>query len=67
MQENGGSCFLPQRMADEITAAGKLGKVPGSPQFRLPAYVIYSSNADSGEYQQAVDILREVVAEMTTL
>lgn len=65
--ENGGSCFLPQRMADEITAAGKLGKVPDSPQFRLPAYVIYSSNADNGEYQQAVGILREVVAEMTVL
>lgn len=61
---NGGSCFLPQRMADEVTATGRLGLVPDSPQFRLPAYVIYSSNAESGDYQQAVDILREVVAEM---
>ncbi|MEZ5535438.1 MAG: LysR family transcriptional regulator [Thiolinea sp.] len=59
--ENGGSCFLPRRMADELTQSGRLGRVPDSPQFRLPAYVVYPSAADTGECQKALAVLREVV------
>lgn len=61
---NGGSCFLPKRMADALTASGKLGIVPDSPQFRLPAYVIYPSDSGREECQQAVSILRAVVTDM---
>lgn len=62
--ENGGSCFLPKRMADQFIATGKLGLVPDSPEFRLPAYVIYPSNSDNSELQQSLEILRQLSAEM---
>jgi DNA-binding transcriptional LysR family regulator len=62
--ENGGSCFIPERMAKEITAHGRLGKVPNSPEFRLPAYVVYSSNSERSECEEAVEILRHVITEM---
>lgn len=63
--ENGGSCFLPKRMADKATANGQLGIVPNTPRFSLPAYVIYSSHAETEECEQSVALLREVVSEMT--
>jgi DNA-binding transcriptional LysR family regulator len=62
--ENGGSCFLPKRMADQVTATGKLGLVADSPRFRLPAYVIYPTSACTEACEQAVAILRELVAEL---
>lgn len=62
---NGGSCFLPKRMADEMVATGKLGIVPNSPQFRLPAYVIFPTHTETEACQQAVAILRATVAELT--
>ena len=38
---NGGSCYLPIRMARQLLKAGTLFEVPHSPQFRLPAYMVY--------------------------
>jgi DNA-binding transcriptional LysR family regulator len=62
--KNGGSCFLPQRMADQLVAAGKLSFIPDSPRFRLPTYVIYPTNMETGECQQALTALRELVVKM---
>jgi DNA-binding transcriptional LysR family regulator len=60
---NGGSCFLPKRMADPLIASKTLYLIPDAPHFNLPAYVVFSSNTDSEELQQALDILRQLILE----
>ncbi|MGZ4980042.1 MAG: LysR family transcriptional regulator [Methylobacter sp.] len=55
---NGGSCFLPMRMAEPLIQAKKLFHVPGSLQFRLPVYMVFPSDSDSMVLQQVVDSLR---------
>ena len=61
--KNGGSCFLPQRMAEPLVAKGKLFPIPNSPSFRLPTYAIYPTNMATGECQQALTLLRELATE----
>ena len=63
---NGGSCFIPERMAQPLTADGRLSRMPNSPQFRLPAYAVYSSHSERSECDEAIGILREIITEMTT-
>jgi DNA-binding transcriptional LysR family regulator len=60
---NGGSCFLPARMAAPFVAAGQLYRVPGSPEFLHPAYMVYPRNSDNPVITQAIDGLRELAAE----
>lgn len=55
---NGGSCFLPIRIAEPQIKAGKLFPVPGSPQFKLPAYMVSPRDSDSVVLQQVLDNLR---------
>lgn len=55
---NGGSCFLPMRMAEPLIQARKLFHVPGSLQFRLPVYMVFPRDSDSVVLQQVVDSLR---------
>lgn len=55
---NGGSCFLPTRMAEPLVQAGKLFHVADSPQFRLPTYMVFPRNSDSIVLQQVLDSLR---------
>lgn len=55
---NGGSCFLPMRMAEPLIQAKKLFHVPGSLQFRLPVYMVFPRDSDSMVLQQVVDSLR---------
>ncbi|WP_036247650.1 LysR family transcriptional regulator [Methylobacter sp. BBA5.1] len=55
---NGGSCFLPMRMAEPLIQAGKLFHVPGSPRFRLPTYMVFPRDSDSPVLQQVLDSLR---------
>ncbi len=57
---NGGSCFLPMRMAEPLIQAKKLFQVPGSPQFRLPAYMVFPRDSDSVVLQQVLDSLRSL-------
>ena len=59
---NGGACFLPERMAEPELAAGRLFRVPDSPRYRHPAYVVYPLGSDSPVLEQAVADLREVAA-----
>lgn len=60
---NGGSCFLPIRVAEPLMHAGKLFQVPDSPQFRLPAYVVYPRESDSAVLEQALTGLRALAAD----
>ena len=57
---NGGSCFLPARMAASFISAGRLHRVPGSPEYVLPAYMVFPRDSDNPVLQQAVEGLREL-------
>jgi DNA-binding transcriptional LysR family regulator len=57
---NGGSCFLPARMAAPFIAAGRLHRVAGSPEYVLPAYVVFPRSTDSPVLEQALQGLREL-------
>jgi len=55
---NGGSCFVPLRMAEPLINAGQLFQMPNSPQFRIPAYMVYQLDSDSTVLEQVVESLR---------
>jgi len=55
---NGGSCFVPKRMAEPLIRSGKLFHMPDSPQFKLPTYMVYSLNSDSIVLEQVLESLR---------
>lgn len=57
---NGGSCFLPIRMATSFIQAGRLHKVPDSPEYIHPAYMVYPRRSDNPVIEQAVAVLREL-------
>lgn len=55
---NGGSCFLPERMAAHYLTTGRLHRVPASPEFIHPAYVVYSRDTDNPVLANALEGLR---------
>ncbi len=57
---NGGSCFLPIRMARSLIQEGRLFKVAEAPEFRHPAYMVFPREADSEILQRAVEGLRQL-------
>jgi len=57
---NGGSCFLPARMAAPFISAGQLHRVTASPEYVQPAYMIYPRASDSPVLEQALEGLREL-------
>ena len=59
---NGGSCFVPVRMAEPLIRAGQLFHMPDSPQFKLPTYMVYSRNSDSAVLEQVLNSLRTQAA-----
>lgn len=59
---NGGSCFLPMRMARSFLQAGKLFLVPDSPQFQLPAYMVFARESESAVLEPALAALRTLAA-----
>jgi DNA-binding transcriptional LysR family regulator len=59
---NGGSCFLPMRMAQPLIEVGRLHLVPQSPRFNHPVYVVYPRESDNPVSAQAVQGLREHAA-----
>ncbi len=59
---NGGSCFVPVRMAEPLIQAGQLFHMPNSPQFKLPTYMVYSRHSDSTVLEQVLNSLRTQAA-----
>lgn len=55
---NGGSCFLPIRMARSLIQDGRLYQVISAPEFSHPAYMVFSRKADSEVLQQSIEGLR---------
>ena len=58
MMSNGGSCFVPVRMAEPLLNTGQVFQVPDSPSFKLPAYMVYQRNSDSTVLEQVLGSLR---------
>ena len=59
---NGGSCFVPVRMAEPLIRAGQLFHMPDSPMFKLPTYMVYPRDSDSIVLEQVLESLREQAA-----
>ena len=59
---NGGSCFLPERMAAPLITSGRLYRVKGSPEYVHPAYMVYPRETDSTVLEQALQGLRELAS-----
>ena len=63
---NGGSCFLPIRMARPLIQEGRLYQVSSAPEFPLPAYMVFPREATTEYLQQAIALLREVAQKEQT-
>jgi hypothetical protein len=60
----GGSGYFPARMLREHESAGRLHRVPGAPEFRLPAYLCFPAQTGKSEpLALALDTMRRVAAE----
>lgn len=62
---NGGSCFLPARMATRFITAGRLHRVADSPNYVHPAYMVYPRENDNPVLEQAITGLRELATKET--
>ncbi len=60
---NGGSCFLPIRMAQPLIDAGRVFKVDKGPEIDHPAYMVFPREADSEVLRDAVQGLRKLARE----
>ena len=56
----GGSGYFPQRLVRRYIEAGQLWRMPHTPQFKLPAYMVFPRDSDSATLKQALDGLREL-------
>jgi DNA-binding transcriptional LysR family regulator len=64
---NGGSCFLPVRMARSLIQAGRVFRVSDAPEFPHPAYMVFPREADSEVLLQALMGLRELALQEQAL
>jgi DNA-binding transcriptional LysR family regulator len=60
---NGGTGYFPARTLRELELTGKVHRVVGAPEFRLPAYLCYPTKVDSELLSLALDTIRRVAAE----
>jgi len=60
---HGGTGYFPMRMLREHELSGRLHRVPGAPEFRLPAYLCFPAKVDSEPLALALDTIRRVAAE----
>lgn len=59
---NGGSCFLPARMALPFIDNGQLYRVAKSPEYTHPAYMVYPRKSDNPVIDEALNLLRNLAA-----
>jgi DNA-binding transcriptional LysR family regulator len=60
---NGGTGYFPHRMLRQHETAGKIRRVPGAAEFRLPAYLCYPAKVDSQPISLALQTIRRIAAE----
>lgn len=63
IQANGGSCFLPERMALPLIEKGRLFKALDGPELPLPAYMVFPRRADSEVLALALEGIRGLARE----
>jgi DNA-binding transcriptional LysR family regulator len=61
---NGGSGFFPYRLVDRYIDSGRLTIPAGSPEFALPAYVVYPEDANPEILALMLDSMRRVVVDL---
>jgi DNA-binding transcriptional LysR family regulator len=59
----GGSGYFPLRLLHVHLLAGRLHRVSGAPEFRLPAYLCFASGALPAPVALAVETIRRVASE----
>ena len=59
----GGSGYFPERLVRHHLETGRLAQLPGSPEFRLPAWMVFPRDSDGETLQRALDGLRELARE----
>lgn len=59
LMTNGGSCYLPARIATPLIDNGRLYRVDKAPQYMHPAYVVYPRESDNPVLEQSLTGLRE--------
>jgi len=59
----GGTGYFPVRMLREHERTGRVRRVAGAPEFRLPAYLCFPTKLDSEPLSLALDTIRRVAAE----
>jgi len=60
---HGGTGYFPVRMLREHELSGRVHRVPGAPEFRLPAYLCFPTKVDSEPLSLALETIRRVAAE----
>jgi len=58
--ENGGAGYFPRRLVRPHLENGRLTMLAGAPEFTLPAYVVYPTDADPALFGLALDSIRQV-------
>ncbi|HEY8051333.1 MAG TPA: LysR family transcriptional regulator [Steroidobacteraceae bacterium] len=59
----GGTGYFPVRMLREHELTGRVHRVAGAPEFRLPAYLCFPTKVESEPLSLALDTIRRVAAE----
>lgn len=63
MLNYGGSGYFPERLVRPYLSAGRLLAVHDAPTFKLPAYMVYPTDADPELLRTALTSIRQVVEE----
>jgi DNA-binding transcriptional LysR family regulator len=58
MLANGGTCYLPARMAEPLLTSGRLHEVAEAPRYALPAYAVYPKEHGNPVMAHALEGLR---------
>ncbi|HEU4627003.1 MAG TPA: LysR family transcriptional regulator [Steroidobacteraceae bacterium] len=61
--KSGGTGYFPIRMIREHELAGRLHRVGGAPEFRLPAYLCFPTKVESEPLALALDTIRRVASD----
>ncbi len=58
---NGGTCFVPERVAASYLDGGCLQRISDSPSLRLPTYVVYPTGRAASVVDSALEELRALI------
>jgi DNA-binding transcriptional LysR family regulator len=61
--DHGGTGYFPVRMLREHELNGRVHRVAGAPEFRLPAYLCFPAKVDSEPLALALDTIRRIAME----